>query len=612
MSGQQKCGNPTCDKVGVKVCSACSSVWYCSGDCQKAHWPNHKGPCKQMRLAKAATAGSSGKAEDSAPSVFVDPAARPEGSGSPKAASPSPESPKIANDVVIMRLQNIKGQIQSAFQSGDFPASIRLGSEALSVASMIPEPGKSVELIQLHLNISSAYLQMGKLEEAEAESKSCVDIAEKAVATRQKNPQSIDMLHVTLTNRTFILLNMNRLSEGEACGVRAVGLAESIFPSGDVRLFKPLRALGLIRVKQENLDEADQLLKRAYVCTMKGNGVCNQDTQTVVEDLMQLYMRRKDLASSEKLAKKNYDAMIESGVSKEHMLFGEAAAKYASVLANGGKANSAEPYMQQALIAREKNNGANSLAAGVTLMAIANIREACNNVSEDTERLLIRALEIFKQVEGPQSPHVLNAIAFIRRVHTKRESMLGKKKSDDDDDGVITTSESKHGSSSSSSRSLPTMLPRSDDGKPIPKFPADDGISRLQHSAYYFETAQYWKAEVLLQEAYEIFLRLHGPDHQNTQAAAQNLTIVKHNSINQLWHEVVAEELETLKLAESAGGNEENSGAPSSIKSSSTTNKEVDDVTALFANAGKKQNIKGKQDAWLYEDPNESSGCVIA
>jgi tetratricopeptide (TPR) repeat protein len=603
MSTQPKCANPSCENPGAKVCSACNSVWYCSADCQKAHWPTHKGPCKQVRTAKAAVLVP--KPDDAGP-VYTD----IQGASSPKAGSPAPDgAPKIANDVVVMRLQNIKGQIQSAFQCGDFSTSIRLGNEALSVANMIPEPGKSVELIQIHLNISSAFLQMGKLEDAEAQSQACVDIAEKAVGMRQKHPQSIDMLHVTLTNRTFILLNMNRLSDGEACGARALALAETIFPAGDVRLFKPLRAIGLIRVKQENFDEADQLLKRAYVCVMKGNGVCNQDTQTVVDDLMQLYMKRKDVPSAEKLAKKNYDAMVESGVSKEHTLFGEAAAKYASILANSGKANLAETYMQQALTAREKNNGSNSLAVGVTLMAIANIREACNNVSEDTERLLMRALEIFKQVEGPQSPHVLNAIAFIRRVHTKRESALVRKSNKDDEvDGVV-TSESRHSSSSSSSGQLPSILPRSDDGKPIPRFPPDDGISRLQHSAYYFETAQYWKAEVLLQEAYDIFLRLHGPDHQHTQAASQNLTIVKHNSVNQLWHEVVAEELERLKLAENTDDFAQ--AAPVKASSSDLAAKDLDDVSSLFSKAGSLQ-AKPKQDAWLYEDPNQSSGCVIS
>ena len=40
------CSNPGCDKVGVKTCSRCLRSWYCSGECQKADWKDHKPQCK--------------------------------------------------------------------------------------------------------------------------------------------------------------------------------------------------------------------------------------------------------------------------------------------------------------------------------------------------------------------------------------------------------------------------------------------------------------------------------------------------------------------------------------------------------------------------------------
>lgn len=42
-----------CGKEGNKRCSRCKSVVYCSSDCQKAHWKQHKGECKY--LSKSST-----------------------------------------------------------------------------------------------------------------------------------------------------------------------------------------------------------------------------------------------------------------------------------------------------------------------------------------------------------------------------------------------------------------------------------------------------------------------------------------------------------------------------------------------------------------------------
>lgn len=44
----QKCHNPECDKVSDRFqpCEGCMSVTYCSEECHRANWKNHKGDCK--------------------------------------------------------------------------------------------------------------------------------------------------------------------------------------------------------------------------------------------------------------------------------------------------------------------------------------------------------------------------------------------------------------------------------------------------------------------------------------------------------------------------------------------------------------------------------------
>ena len=37
------------DGEALKRCSGCKSVYYCSKQCQTAHWPNHKSDCKRLR-----------------------------------------------------------------------------------------------------------------------------------------------------------------------------------------------------------------------------------------------------------------------------------------------------------------------------------------------------------------------------------------------------------------------------------------------------------------------------------------------------------------------------------------------------------------------------------
>ena len=41
------CFNPSCDNPGTKRCGRCKRAFYCSSDCQVAHWRSgHKRRCK--------------------------------------------------------------------------------------------------------------------------------------------------------------------------------------------------------------------------------------------------------------------------------------------------------------------------------------------------------------------------------------------------------------------------------------------------------------------------------------------------------------------------------------------------------------------------------------
>eukprot|EP01126_Amoeba_proteus_P041441 TRINITY_DN445_c0_g2_i12.p1 TRINITY_DN445_c0_g2~~TRINITY_DN445_c0_g2_i12.p1 ORF type:complete len:425 (-),score=78.84 TRINITY_DN445_c0_g2_i12:135-1409(-) len=48
-SVQKMCGNCYFYETGkMKLCNRCKSLWYCSVECQKKHWPTHKNNCKPI------------------------------------------------------------------------------------------------------------------------------------------------------------------------------------------------------------------------------------------------------------------------------------------------------------------------------------------------------------------------------------------------------------------------------------------------------------------------------------------------------------------------------------------------------------------------------------
>jgi hypothetical protein len=38
-----------CGKVGINICSSCKHIRYCSKECQREDWPNHKVLCKSLK-----------------------------------------------------------------------------------------------------------------------------------------------------------------------------------------------------------------------------------------------------------------------------------------------------------------------------------------------------------------------------------------------------------------------------------------------------------------------------------------------------------------------------------------------------------------------------------
>jgi tetratricopeptide (TPR) repeat protein len=523
------CADPDCTELGKQKCSGCSSVTYCSQACQKKHWPLHKTICKASSKEK---------------------------SSSPKAVTVKPAQPVTSSVAdIVAKLQDVKNETQKAFQAQNFPLSITHGLEALALAKQLPPLQGAGEIIQLHLNLASAYMHTQNVKEAENHSNYAVKEAEDSCSRNPTNPQLVEVLTIALGSRAFTFLNIGvHLDQAHDSALNSLRLAESIYPKNDSRLHKCLRALALVNEKQGNIVEAEKNFLKGYTLLCLAHGPHIRDAQMILDDLMGMCLRRNDVASAEKHANKNYQSLKDKTDDKEVVVLADSAARLGNVLRRQGREAEAEELLEQALAIREKFVSAiGPMGVAFTLIQLAQCQEAQGKYGDELEAKLMRALDIFGRVNGQQSPEVMNTLQSLRNVRLKRkerESAEERKNRveelGEEDEGVV-TSESKPASagmtsSSSSSRlNAQNSVPVDDPTKL--EFADDDAMGRMMAANTFFERQMYSYAEKMIFEAYTIFMRQNGPDHPSTQAAKQNLGVVRNNSLNQLWMQVVAEEV---------------------------------------------------------------------
>lgn len=223
-----KCCNPSCELIAKSKCSACSLVAYCGQVCQKEDWKSHKKVCKEYLAAKASNNNSSSASASGNTDIAV-----------AKKGSTLPASLSNLNtnsiDKLILKLQRAKAATQDAFNSQNFEISVKHGLEALKYSNSLPEPGSTIESIQIHLNMTTAYLQLKNMEEAKNHSSLCVDLAEKGLAIRRGEPQAIEMLVVALGSKSFVLMVDSKFDEADIHASRAFQMAESLFGASDLR-----------------------------------------------------------------------------------------------------------------------------------------------------------------------------------------------------------------------------------------------------------------------------------------------------------------------------------------------------------------------------------------
>lgn len=453
------------------------------------------------------------------------------------------------------KLQAEKMELQKLFNMGNFPAVLVKTEEALKWAKALPPVISTPEIVQLYVNASSALVQMSKTEDAEKYASSAVLQAEIAVTERPGQPQAIELLSIATGSKVIALLAGGKLDQATEAAEKALAMAENIYPKNDPRLHKSLRNYALCLDKKGDASNAEKNFLRAHTILGVTIGHNTPECQLLSEDLVNLHLRKGDLDKAESYARKNHKVLTEKGLAGRELAFlADAATRLATILVKKDQHAEAEPFLRETLSLREKLPGAHPLTVAFALVQLAGVMETQNKVTTEVEALLKRALDIFARTKGPNCPEVANTLTQLRSVSAKlaaaKQSRGGPELDNEDDDEGLqyrVTSESKPARSSAQKSS---GVISEEDRKAMSRLPPNNPMACMELAGKFYEQGSFNGAEELLTRAHGMFLKAHGPDHPSTSAAQQNLAVVRNNRVQQLWMEVVAEEMERLALGD--------------------------------------------------------------
>lgn len=409
MMETSNCGNPNCTEKSKLKCTGCSLISYCSSDCQKKHWGVHKTICKQSKV------------NNNVNTLVVNPS-----NSSSVTTSTSSTDLKFKNqDEIIKKIENIKNDTHKYFVAGDFENSVKNGLQALSLVKELPPVIASQEACQLHLNISTAYMQMKNIDLALEHTNLSVIEAEINSSLRPGNPQAIEILSITLGTKAFNLYNADKIDEADESAEKSLALSEKIYSKNDPRFQKILRIIASIRIKQNKLEEAEKFYLKAYtmLCLAPQAGPQCTEAQAIIDDLCNLFINKKnDLITAEKYARSNYQALTDKQLDERgEIVLSDSASRMSMIMRKQNRLPEAEQYLKQALIIREeKLSRLSPVGIAYTLVQLASIEEAQGNYESEVEERLMKALEIFSRVKGQGCIEVQNTINQLRVLRSRR------------------------------------------------------------------------------------------------------------------------------------------------------------------------------------------------
>lgn len=595
-------------------CSACREACYCSAEHQRLHWKEHKRECKRTSVAPSSSGSSSS-------SKVMD--------GTTTKNSASSTSAPVMGDprVLSAKLMELHRVGEEALRARDFERAVSVGQDGLKVAQLLPEPVRTVETVKVHLDTVVAFQHMRKFDSADQATQIAIQKAkslhESKLYDGDGGKRICDLYMSSCLCRAHFLLDTSalplsspvssepntaamkeKLAEAKSLGIKALDLCRQLFPGDEDNLnkFKPLRILGLVKERLDDTQGAEKDLHGAYMCVVNaarrfissssttttssssgGGGGAGSSTenaekarymmldvqQTLIDELIRLIMRRKDLnqvIKAEEYAQYDFDMVTKDRkFTNKDLPYADSLERLAKLQHNlSNKLPLADENMTLALKIKKAHfkdsaDKQKQLRIADASVILAKIRESRDLLLESTEELLSSAASIYNTCRddvakgkiGTPFPFINTIDADITRLSLLMHRRAKSGSGDDDTASRAPTNSDGNGSIGSigSNGLAKGAMPSSTKMKAGKKrstgekytFAPEDGQGRMRAAATLYEDEHYSDAVVILQEAVQLFKRLHGSTHPYTENASNNLALAINQELNCLWREVLEE-----------------------------------------------------------------------
>lgn len=337
--------------------------------------------------------------------------------------------------------------------------------------------------------------------------------------------------------RGMKLQDQQRFREAEAEFLKALRLAERIYPNGHPNTASTLNNLALLYVDLGRYVEAEPLYRRSLAIYEKARGPDHPDVALALTNLAVLYENQARFAEAEPLLRRGLK-IREKAYGPDHTEVAFSLKDLASLLQSQGKPAEAEPLLRRSLRIREAAHGADHPDVATTLNSLALVAADLGQYRE-AEALSRRSLAIYERANGPDHPHTAAALTnlaslyadqgryaeaepLVRRGLAIREKVYGPDHPDVanslgclaglcSDQGRYTEAGQLH------RRSLEIVE------KAHGPDHTDTAHALGNLAVWYRKQGRYAEAEPLLQRSLKIMTKVFGPDNPATATAIQDL-----------------------------------------------------------------------------------------